>query len=100
MNAVIAKAAATLLERMHQAEREERELQALQIKAQEVALTAQLRGESHVYPSDLEEVSDSGEQIIACIQVSSADETANFTLHTIRQAMEGYFSDVTVPPNE
>ncbi|NQX57839.1 response regulator [Paenibacillus qinlingensis] len=97
MNAVVAKAMDMLKDRMQQAEQEEREQRALQMKAREVTLTEHLRGgrltsEAPVSPND------SGEQIIGCIQVSTSDESATFTIHMIRQVMEGYFSEVTILP--
>lgn len=98
MNAVVAKTVVTLRERMQQAQRESRERQAQQLKEQEVALTAQLKGATLLSPSKAGEMREKGEQVIACICVSSVDETANFTLHMIRQAMEGNFFDVTVLP--
>ncbi|KRE90266.1 hypothetical protein ASG89_08160 [Paenibacillus sp. Soil766] len=98
MNAVVAKAVDMLKERMQHAEREEREQRAQQMKAREITLTAHLRGGSDVPQETQASFHESGEQVIACIQVPTTEESGTFTQHMIRQVMEGYFPEVTILP--
>jgi two-component system response regulator YesN len=112
MNAVIRGAVAQLVERMQQAEKVQREQLAQRQKLREAGLIALLKGtDASSFIDMMSEKqewtrSDMGEQVLVCILVDDTngsqateitdDQTARYTVHMIRQALEGNFADVAV----